>query len=91
MLPMATSEYKPNITLQQAILRATGVGHELRKTINQTHKNIERSRRLIKETKIVFEESRSIILATREAAIQHGRQAAKRWVDKATSTRRGDS
>jgi hypothetical protein len=81
MLPMATSEYKRNITLQEAILRATGVGHELRKTINQTRKNIDRSRRLIKETKIIFEESRLIILASKEAAIQHGRQLAKWWID----------
>jgi hypothetical protein len=62
--PIATSEYKPNIKLQQAILHVTSVGHQLRKTVDASRKNIEQSRRLITETKIVFEESRSIILAS---------------------------
>jgi hypothetical protein len=63
-MPMATSEYKPNTTLQEAILRVAGVGDELRKTINESRKNIDHSRRLIKETKIVLEESRLIILGS---------------------------
>src|SRR5688500_11910427 len=62
MLPMAPSEYKPTITLQEAILHATGVGYEARKRIDETRKNIENSRRLIKETKTILEESRLIIL-----------------------------
>jgi hypothetical protein len=37
----------------------------LRKTIDAGHKNIYRSRDLIKESKITFEESRLIILASR--------------------------
>ena len=53
---------QPQITLQEAILRVTGVGDELRKTITKSRKNIENSRRLIKETKIIFEESKLIIL-----------------------------
>ena len=64
MPPMATSEYKSNITLQEAILRATGVRDELRKTINESRKNIDHSRRLIKETKIILDESRLIILGS---------------------------
>jgi hypothetical protein len=45
MLPMAPSEYKPTITLQEAILHATGVGYEARKRIDETRKNIDHSRR----------------------------------------------
>lgn len=70
MPPMATSEYKPNITLQETIRRATGVGDELRKTINESRKNIDHSRRLIKETKIILEESRLIILGSQRLTVK---------------------
>lgn len=63
MQPMATLEDKP-IKLQETILHATSVGYKLRKTVDASRKNIDRSLRLVNETKIVFEESRSIILAT---------------------------
>jgi hypothetical protein len=61
MPPMDTSEYKPNIKLQQAILHVTSVGRQLRKTINASRKNIAYSRRLIKETKVVLERSKLIM------------------------------
>ena len=61
---MATLEDKLIIKLQETILHATSVGNKLRKTVDASRKNIDRSRRLVNETKIVFEESRSIILAT---------------------------
>jgi hypothetical protein len=61
MPPMDTSEYKPNIKLQQAILHVTSIGHQLRKTINASRKNIAYSRRLIKETKVVLERSKLIM------------------------------
>ena len=64
MQPMATLEDKLIIKLQETILHATSVGYKLRKTVDASRKNIDRSRRLVNETKIVFEESRSIILAT---------------------------
>jgi hypothetical protein len=64
MQPMAPSEDKLIIKLQETILHATSVGYKLRKTVDESRKNIDRSRRLINETKIVFEESRSIILAS---------------------------
>jgi hypothetical protein len=62
--PIATSEYKPNLKLQQAILHVTSVGHQLRKTVDASRKNIERSRRLIKETKVVLEQSKLIMHGT---------------------------
>jgi hypothetical protein len=62
MPPIATSEYKPNITLQETILCVTGVGDEIRKRINEGRKNVEKSRRLIKETKTILEQSTLIIL-----------------------------
>ena len=61
---MATSEDKLIVKFQETILHATSVGSKLRKTVDAIRKNIDRSRRLVNETKIVFEESRSIILAT---------------------------
>ena len=64
MPAMISSEYKCNVTFQQAILHATGVGYELRKAFNESRKNIDHSRRLIKETKVILEESRLIILAS---------------------------
>ena len=64
MQPMTTLENKLSIKLQETILHATSVGNKLRKTVDASRKNIDRSRRLVNETKIVFEESRSIILAT---------------------------
>jgi hypothetical protein len=64
MQPMATLEDKLIIKLQETILHATSVGYKLRKTVDASRKNIDRSLRLVNETKIVFEESRSIILAT---------------------------
>ena len=62
--PMATLENKLSIKLQETILHATSVGSKLRKTVDASRKNIDRSRRLVNETEIVFEESRSIILAS---------------------------
>jgi hypothetical protein len=64
MQPMPTSEDKLIIKLQETILHATSVGSKLRKTVDATRKNIDRSRRLVNETEIVFEESRSIMLAS---------------------------
>jgi hypothetical protein len=60
----SSSEYQPNIKLQEAIVHVTSLGYQLRKTINASHKNISQSRQLIKETKIIFEQSRLIILAS---------------------------
>jgi hypothetical protein len=70
MPPMDTSEYKPNIKLQEAILHVTSVGHQLRKTIDASRKNIDYSRRLIKETKVVLERSRLILLARQRATFK---------------------
>ena len=64
MQPMATLEDKLIMKLQETILHATSVGYKLRKIVDASRKNIDRSRRLVNETKIVFEESRSIILTT---------------------------
>jgi hypothetical protein len=64
MHQMATSEDKLVIKLQETILHAAGLRNKLRKTFGASRKNIDRSRRLVKETKTVFEESRSIILAS---------------------------
>jgi hypothetical protein len=64
MQPMATSEYKPTIRPDEAILDTTGVGYELRKTINESRRKIDHSRQLMKETKIICERSRFIILAS---------------------------
>ena len=61
MPPIATSEYKPNIKLQEAILHVTKVGYNLRQAVNESRKNIDRSRRLIKETKVVLEQSKLIM------------------------------
>jgi hypothetical protein len=62
--PMATSENKLSIKLQETILHATNLGSKLRKTVDASRKNIDRSRRLVSETETVFEESPSIILAS---------------------------
>jgi hypothetical protein len=67
MPPIATSEYKLNIKLQKAILHATSLGYNLRKAMNESHKNIDRSRRLIKEAKVVLEQSRLIMLGCQRA------------------------
>jgi hypothetical protein len=61
---MATLEYKPSVRLQEAILHATGVGYELRKTISESRKNMDHNRRLMKETKVILDQSRLIILAS---------------------------
>jgi hypothetical protein len=66
----ATSEDKLTIKLQEAILHATSVGYKLRKTINEGRKNIDRSRRLIKETKVVLEQSRLIMLGSQRATFK---------------------
>jgi hypothetical protein len=66
----ATSEDKLTIRLQDTILHATSVGYKLRKTINEGWKNIDRSRRLIKETKVVLEQSRFIMLRTQRATFK---------------------
>jgi hypothetical protein len=70
MPPMDTSEYKPSIKLQQAILRATSVGYQLRKTVTASRKSIDHSRRLIKETKVVLEQSRLIMLSCQRATFK---------------------
>jgi hypothetical protein len=60
----SSSEYQPSIKFQEAILHVTSLGYQLRKTIDASHKNIYQSRQLIKETKVLFEESRSLLLAS---------------------------
>jgi hypothetical protein len=70
MPPIATSEYKPTIKLQEAILHVTKVGYNLRQAMNESRKNIDRSRRLIKETKVVLEQSRLIILGHQRASFK---------------------
>ncbi len=60
----SSSEYQPNIKFQEAVLHVTSLGYQLRKTIDASHKNIYQSRQLIKETKAIFEESRSLLLAS---------------------------
>jgi hypothetical protein len=64
MQPMATPEYRATIKLQEAILHVTSLGYQLRTTVDASRKNIAHSRELIKETKIIFEQSRSVILAS---------------------------
>jgi hypothetical protein len=64
MQPIATSEDKLIINFQEAIIHVTGLGYQLRKTIDASHKNIYQSRQLIKETKLIFEESRTLLLAS---------------------------
>ena len=64
MPPMDSAEYKPNLKLQQAILHVTSVGHQLRKTVDASRRNIERRRRLIKETEVVLEQSKLIMHGT---------------------------
>jgi hypothetical protein len=61
---MATLECKPSVRLQEAILHATSLGYELRKTTRESRKNIDHSRRLMKETKVILDQSRLIILAS---------------------------
>ena len=74
MQPVATSEYQPNIKLHEAILHVTGLGSQLRKTIDASHKNIHQSRQLIKETRVIFEQSRSVILASQRLTQGLGHQ-----------------
>jgi hypothetical protein len=62
--PMATLEKKLSIKLQETILHVTSLGYQLRKTIDASHKNVSRSRQLVKETKVIFEESRSLLLSS---------------------------
>jgi hypothetical protein len=62
--PMATLEKKLSIKLQETILHVTSLGYQLRKTVDASRKNISQSRQLVKETKIIFEQSRSVILAS---------------------------
>ena len=64
MQPIGPSEDKLIIKLRETILHATSAGYKLRKTVDASCKNIDRSRRLVNETKIVFEEARSIVLAS---------------------------
>jgi hypothetical protein len=61
---MATLEYKPSVRPQEAILHATGIGYELREPISESRKNIDYSRRLIKEIKFILDQSRLIIFAS---------------------------
>ena len=70
MPPMDTSEYKPNIKLQEAILHATSIGYQLRKTLTASRKSIDHSRRLIKEAKVVLEQSRLIMLSCQRATFK---------------------
>ena len=58
------TEDKLIIKLHETILHATSVGYRLTNTFGPSRKNIDRSWRLVNETKVVFEESRSIILAS---------------------------
>jgi hypothetical protein len=74
MPPIDTSEYKPNIKLQEAILHVTSVGYQLRKTLTASRKSIDQSRRLIKETKIVLERSRLIMLGCQRATFKGSAQ-----------------
>ena len=67
---MITSEYKANIILHKAVLHTTGVGHELRKTLNESRKNVEHSRRLIKETRIILDQSRLLIVASQRLTLK---------------------
>ena len=60
----SSSEYQPSIRFQEAILHVTSLGYQLRKTVDASRKNIVHSRQLIKEIKIIFEQSRSLILAS---------------------------
>jgi hypothetical protein len=70
MPPNPTSEYKPHIKLQQGILHVTSVGYNLRKAMNESRKNIDRSRQLIKETKVILEQSRLIMLGLQRATFK---------------------
>jgi hypothetical protein len=64
------SENKPNRELQEAILHAARVGYQLRKALTASRKSIDHSRRLIKETKVVLEQSRLIMLSCQRATFK---------------------
>jgi hypothetical protein len=70
MPSIATSEYKLNIKLQETILHATNVGYQLRKTLTASRKSIDHSRRLIKEAKVVLEQSRLIMVSCQRATFK---------------------
>jgi hypothetical protein len=64
MQPMVSSEDKLMIKVQEAILHVTSLGYQLRKTVDASRKNIVYSRQLVKETKMIFEQSRSLLLGS---------------------------
>lgn len=70
MPSIATSEYKLNIKLQEAILHATSVGYQPRKTVAASRKSIDHSRQMIKESKVVLEQSRLIMVGCQRATFK---------------------